>query len=338
MDRHEWSDTDASNDSQIGQLLKLSGRRRMPADAQLARARVAAREEWERAVRIHRWSLWRPVLTGTVAVLLVALGAFAIWNRPSTPGPVAPVEVATLHTVKGPIALTRDGADRELREAGLRLQTGDRITSNDSRAALIFADGVALRLDRETAVTLASGRVTLLRGAAYVDAGPEPHGSGLAIETPLGVVRHIGTQFEVRLLGDTVRVRVREGAVVVERESARWTSRAGEALLIAPNRSAEHQTTTTSGPDWNWISELAEPFQLEGSTLESFLEWTAREQGWRWEFESPALQRRVKGIVLRGSIEGLTPEEALLAVLPTCGLVARRSGDRLIVGAARSTG
>ena len=198
-------------------------------------------------------------------MLLVGLVAFAIWNRPTPPSPAAPAEVATLHLVKGSIVINRDGADRQVREAGLRLQTGDRVTSQDSRAALMFADGVAVRLDRETAVTLESGRVTLLRGAAYVDAGREPRGSGLAVETPLGVVRHVGTQFEVRLLGDTVRVRVREGAVVVERESGRWTSRAGEALLIAPNKSAEQQTTTTSGPDWNWVSELAEPFQLEGS-------------------------------------------------------------------------
>jgi hypothetical protein len=38
-------------------------------------------------------------------------------------------------------------------------------------------------------------------------------------------------------------------------------------------------------------------FQLEGSTLRSFLEWTAGEQGWQWEFESPALQRGGRALI-----------------------------------------
>ena len=36
-----------------------------------------------------------------------------------------------------------------------------------------------------------------------------------------------------------------------------------------------------------------------------------------------------------GSIDGLTPNEALSAVLPASGLTFRREGDRLIVSAAR---
>jgi hypothetical protein len=43
----------------------------------------------------------------------------------------------------------------------------------------------------------------------------------------------------------------------------------------------------------------------------------------------------IEQIVLHGSIDGLTPEEALGAVLPTCGLTFRLEGERLIVGIAR---
>jgi hypothetical protein len=64
----------------------------------------------------------------------------------------------------------------------------------------------------------------------------------------------------------------------------------------------------------------------------AFLDWVSREQGWRWQFEQPAMRGRVEQIVLHGTIDGLTPEEALAAVLPTCGLSFRQDGARLIVG------
>ena len=53
--------------------------------------------------------------------------------------------------------------------------------------------------------------------------------------------------------------------------------------------------------------------------------------GARWEYADPALRHRVERIVLHGSGEGLTPEEALAAALPTCGLADVRDGGRLVI-------
>jgi hypothetical protein len=36
-------------------------------------------------------------------------------------------------------------------------------------------------------------------------------------------------------------------------------------------------------------------------------------------------------VILHGSVEGMTPEEALAAVLPTCGLEFEIDGDSLII-------
>jgi len=62
-----------------------------------------------------------------------------------------------------------------------------------------------------------------------------------------------------------------------------------------------------------------------------FLDWASRELGTRWEYGRPEMRRRVEPIVLHGSLEGLTPDEALAAVLPTCGLTVVRDRDRLVV-------
>jgi hypothetical protein len=193
-----------------------------------------------------------------------------------------------------------------------------------------------VRLDRGTAIVLdRESQVTLERGAVYVDAGGEPNAPALEIKTPFGSVRHVGTQFEVRLQESSLRVRVREGAIAVDRAGTRWTSQAGEALMLARSGPPVREVIPTFGSDWTWMTELAEPFHLEGARVPALLDWVSREQGWRWQLEDPRTRDHIEQIVLHGSIDGLTPEEALSAVLPTCGLTFRREGERLIVGIGR---
>jgi len=196
--------------------------------------------------------------------------------------------------------------------------------------------GASVRLDRKTsAVVDSASQLTLQRGTAYVDTKPGTGGAALQITTALGVVRHSGTQFEVRLEAAALQVRVREGSVAVEASGERWISQAGELLVLARGRPPERRAIATSGPEWSWVSDAAPPFRLEGATVPAFLHWIARENGWTAEFMDPSLRARVERTVLHGSIDGLTAEEALAAVLPTCGLTSRREGDRLIVSAAR---
>ena len=72
-------------------------------------------------------------------------------------------------------------------------------------------------------------------------------------------------------------------------------------------------------------------------TLSVFLDWVAREGGWTIRFADEALRRSAPSIVLRGSIDGLTPEQALEAILPTCGLTHRIANGTVTIdrGSAR---
>jgi hypothetical protein len=76
---------------------------------------------------------------------------------------------------------------------------------------------------------------------------------------------------------------------------------------------------------------------VDGKTLPVFLDWVAREGGWTIRFADEALRRAASSIVLRGSIDGLTPEQALEAILPTCGLTHRIANGTVTVdrGSAR---
>ena len=71
-------------------------------------------------------------------------------------------------------------------------------------------------------------------------------------------------------------------------------------------------------PSWLWVLGAAPPLEIDGQTLGVFLDWLERETGWTIEIEST--RRGLRDIRLSGSIEGLRPDQAPAAVLPTCGL------------------
>lgn len=324
------------SDDRVGHLVKLAGRRPMPDSAQMSSARAAARAEWARIVERRAWrvSLWR--LTGAALAIVTLSSAIWFGLRPS-PAPPPGIEIATLQTMTGSLFVTGSEGRRPVTQTGVRLRSGDRIeTPEGSRAAVSMDRDISLRLDWSTSVILhGADRLTLERGAVYVDAGTLPRDFPLRVSTSFGSVHHVGTQFEVRLHDDALGVRVREGAIAIERAGTRWTARAGERLLLARNRPPERQAIATYGSDWSWIGELARPFPLEGAAVPRFLDWASRELGVRWDYANPAMRHHVEEIVLHGSLEGLTPEEALAAVLPTCGLAFHREGERIVISAAR---
>ena len=179
-----------------------------------------------------------------------------------------------------------------------------------------------------------SSRLHLHMGTIYVDSDPQRGSTSLVVVTAFGNVRHLGTQFEVVRQPGSLDVRVREGEVSFEGGSGTLTAVAGEALLVKKDQPVERRRITSSGPEWAWVGTMAAPFTLEGSTVAAFLQWVSREEGLRWEYADAAARRVADRAVLHGSIDGLTPAEALLAVLPAAGLASRRDGDRLIVSAA----
>jgi hypothetical protein len=63
--------------------------------------------------------------------------------------------------------------------------------------------------------------------------------------------------------------------------------------------------------------------EIEGRSLRQFLEWVARERGWILRFDSLATSAEADSIILDGSIDGLTLDQALEAVLATSRLTHR---------------
>jgi ferric-dicitrate binding protein FerR (iron transport regulator) len=315
MTMHEEDDAD-----DVAALLDFAGRRPQLPEAEVAPVRAAAREAFRRQARRtarRRRVVW--AAGGSLAAgLLLAIGL--ILRPPAAPEagpPVANVEILIGDAVmSGPVLRTGSGG----------------------RAAVRLPAGESLRIDAGSAVRFESSHlVTLEQGAVYVDADPAlPHGPWIEIATPLGSVHHVGTQFEVRLLAEertaaALRVRVREGTVLVRRAGERHEIRAGGELLLSEDGAPRRAGISVYGPDWDWVQSTARPFEIEGARLVDFLDWVSRETGLRWRLGEPRAGKAPQDVILHGSIEGLTAEEALSVVLPGCGYRSRRAGGQLLI-------
>jgi hypothetical protein len=72
----------------------------------------------------------------------------------------------------------------------------------------------------------------------------------------------------------------------------------------------------TAGHDWAWTEAMAPYIAIENRPLFEFLQWFARETGRRLDIDD-ASRKQAMGIVMHGSVKGLTLTEALSAVMAT---------------------
>jgi ferric-dicitrate binding protein FerR (iron transport regulator) len=173
----------------------------------------------------------------------------------------------------------------------------------------------------------------------------QPGASAISIHTPAGLVRDIGTQFEVRLTGAGLRIRVRDGQVrVTDANGVDARAGAGEELFSRPDgsdRSISRRPIAATGSEWAWAERAAPLFSVEGKTLGAFLDWVSREGAWTVTFADRRFSETARATVLHGRpdlLKGLTPAEALDVVLPTCGLRHRIDGHRVVIERETSAG
>lgn len=330
----EWH---AENEA-VRDLICGAGPREPVPEDDLTAVKRAALRQWnevvaseQRRVRRSHWRLTMAVAAGLTAVaMLVALW----WNRSSTP--LAGEGVAVVEMVTGEAMISNPDASRPATVGG-ELRTGEivrtgRASGSASRIAIRLASGHSARLDRGSAVELGASSLTLRQGAVYIDSGGVP-GRQIEVVTDLGVVREIGTQFEVRV--DTgsaaLRVRVREGEVGVHAGAAVQTVAPGEELVIDRHGAGTRNTVPVIGDGWDWVLEVAPAPKVDAQALREFLAWFRRETGLVPRYGDPELARSAPGITIRGSVQGLTPFEALEVVLAGSDLSYRIEGADLVI-------
>lgn len=320
------------DDNDVESVLRAAGPRDRPP------------EDVERRVHAHLHEEWRSIVAGQSArrrrQLAVALAAglavvaVGVWVAgPLVAGPGSAVATVALASGDSRVKAGWLGGWRAIGD-GESLRAGETLTTGpDGRIAVRLPGGLSARLDRDTRMTLASaGAVEIESGALYVDAGRAgARTSAFEVVTPAGSLHHVGTQFEVRLLGPGVRVRVREGQVEWNGGGVTARGSAGEQLTFGTDGSVEHGTTPLFGDSWDWVAAATPGIDIDGLPLAEFLGWAGRELGCDVVFSPAETADEAAAIVVHGSIAGLTPAQALDAVLATTRLHARVDGGHIVV-------
>ena len=314
--------TVAEEEDTTVRLLRTAGPRAPVSTDCTARVRSAVRAAWQ--TRTRRRAVRRRVVLAAALAGAAALPLFSGRVSILDPG-VAPLgdPVAVVEAVSGsPTGIERADTIR----VSQWIETGP-----GSRVALRFDGHSSVRLDVESRMrALSPNIIELSSGAVYVDTGLE-HAS-LEIRTSLGTARNLGTQFEVRLVDESLRLRVRTGAVELIHRARSISARRGTEITLSASGAVTRPIAAHS-PEWAWTSRVAPPLEIDGVPLATFLDHVAREQGWTVEYRDAAIARKAETIVLHGSVSDLAPDEAVQVAIATSGLRHRlRDGSLVVFG------
>lgn len=319
---------EAGEGGEVARLLAEAGPRPKMSEDDFRQIKRAARAEWRAKTGTRTASSRRPVLA-LAATLVLALAAVLLWRAQVQ----APEPALSVVRVDGSVRT----AEGEALRPGGRVIVGATIdTGQDgSRLALRLADGESLRLDAATRLRYVSeGRFELERGAVYFDSAGAADSRGVRIETSFGAVRDVGTQFEVRIDATTqgrLRVRVREGAVALDHGGVSHSALEGEELRLEADGDVVVAQVAAYGNSWDWVVAAAPALDIAGVSLARYLDWVARETGWRVRFADPELEVLAASVRLQGTIEDLTVDQSLDLVLPGSGLSYRLEEGVLVV-------
>lgn len=320
-------DQNRIGEEEVRRLIEEAGPRPPVPQEDLDAIMAAAHSAWREQVRRRTETRARPPVRAWAAAALAAAVLIAVgllWWQGQRKAQV-PLMIARLEAARSSLLL-ESGADAAPR----RLAVGEEIprgallrTEGPGGASLRVTGGTTLRLAAGTRLRLATATAfDLEQGAIYLDTGGESRSEAVTVRTPVATAKDIGTQFAVALVGspEAMHVRVREGAVSVERGGSSYLAPAGQELLLRRDGTLELREIAGHGSEWDWVVNAAPPFEIEGRTLRQLLDWVSRENGWQVRFAEESLAAEAEGIVLHGSLGGLRPDQAPFAVLPGAGL------------------
>ena len=236
-----------------------------------ARVYSHVRRQWAKNTGRNGYRRW---------ILPTALAASAIMALAVVLQPPPPVSATrAVGTVARVIGGERDTG---LPALGAEIQPGDRLeTGEDQGISLLLGNAESLRLDEGTILVVETNdSFRLIDGRVYADTGDFTYRErGLVIETTMGSVTDVGTQFSVGVADDLIDVAVREGRVDVDRGSEQIVAVAGERVRVHRSGGATVDTLAAHDGYWDWATSLAPAFDLENKSLLDFLRWAARETG-----------------------------------------------------------
>lgn len=329
------------DDKSLENLLRLAGERAEIPLAIESRVHHRVQEEWRASSAIPngdrvyaevqktwRHDAWRGRILRWFAPIGVAASAVLAFVLLSQPEPVPPLAVATVADVVAQTPSSVGYQEGSLVFEGELVSTGP-----GGGVSLLLARNVSLRIDENTRIRVdAADHFTLLDGRIYADTGQFIYrDGGLRIDTAFGIVSDVGTQFAVTADSVSLDISVREGRVELAAGSDIHAARMGQRLSLEQGEGASIASLDTHDPYWNWIADLTPTFDTSNKSLLDFLKWAARETGRELRFKTDESRMFAMRTDVHGSVAGLTPDEALVAILSTTTLIYSIESDKVVL-------
>ncbi len=325
-----------SADEIFSSLLGQASPRRKAPERDEWEIRQAALAEWEKITGKRR-ERRRLVSLAAAAILVVVLASLINVSRLAETD-MDLQQLASVERRIGEIIIFEPATDtwRELAESDVVLSAGQIIeTSRGGKMAVSWNAGGLLRIDEKTRVSLIandqihlfSGRLHYDSKSLYSDRQPLVN---LLIETPYGTVRHMGTQFMADLADGALAVSVREGEVAISGASMETLALAGEQVIISESGIEVRQSILPYSDEWKWAQEIAPVYELDGRSMDEFLQWISRESGYVIEYETESAKSLAEETILHGKIN-LPPMKALEIMFQTADLDYELHGGVILV-------
>ncbi|HEY4444003.1 MAG TPA: FecR domain-containing protein [Steroidobacteraceae bacterium] len=276
---------------------------------------MAVEDAWSASVNRRKIiRAMRGWLVASVSILTIGLGAIA-FRYASAPQPQL---IATIVGTRGSVRILPLAGHVSI-VAGDVLSAKTRIETGPNGTALLSLGSVGVRVGPVTELELERpGRIRLKRGKIYVDSGETARPDALVVATEFGNLAHRGTQYQVQVQPKAyLFTSVREGRILLQDHGATQSVERGEGLRVAETNEITRSVIPPYDAQWQWVSEFVPEFSIEGQSLSVFLDWFARETGRRLVFVGPTSRNDTDRTTLKGSIGGLTPTQALNAVVVT---------------------
>lgn len=312
------------NDDEINNALRPLRETRLPAERREA-AFDRIRAEWQAGLvekqRLHAPRQNRRWLWASAASVLVALfSGLAVWVSQNSDDPA--IQVATISAVHGDGPFAIDAP----------IYSHQAISTGAGTLSIKLTSGLVVRAAPQSELMFDdAGHLNLEKGQLFVDSHAARVDDPLVVETTLGNIRHLGTQYLVEYDRQQLAVAVREGMIALQKPSAVKpiaTAAAGEQLSVSISapQTIERARVDATDERWKWIEVVPSPIDIDGARLDSFLQWYQRETGRRITLQNADPDTR-----LNGSIAGLTPDEALAAIAIAAELNVVHKNDSVLV-------
>lgn len=187
----------------------------------------------------------------------------------------------------------------------LRLRAGDTIkTGVDAAVAIAWNKTGSLRLARSSEVTIVdANEVSLTSGKIYYDSMlfGSANGVPIVVATSRGTIQHVGTQFLAQTDQRGTTISVREGEVSFGRDSKTTIVRSGQSASFDNSLNATVSAISPDDSSWDWVSELAPKWNVDGRSTMDIIRWISRETGLSIDFaderaEAYARKDQVRGV------------------------------------------